>query len=199
MRLIPILILLGTATGCADAECGPNMELHAEMGVCVCVDGSVADGGGCRLCAADEVAVNGACTCPENQAKDASGVCAELPGLGAPCSATTPCDSPVFDVCYEHLGESTCTRGCASDTDCPGEYVCADWEATPVCRTFTGVGAACNAPEDCASYDASSCVQNLCVVQGCTVGVDDCPRDSKCCDFSAFGFGTICAPPEYCP
>jgi hypothetical protein len=156
------------------------------------VTGCLADGEHCGRNMHYDASL-GVCMCDPDTVAD-GGSCRVLPGLGAACDAATACDDS-YPVCWR----SSCTKTCAADTDCPDSYVCADWETTPVCRTFTGFGASCVGPEDCASFDANACLQGHCGVVGCTVGVDDCPRDTKCCDFSALGFGTVCAPAEYCP
>jgi hypothetical protein len=127
-------------------------------------------------------------------------VCAALPGLGDSCDGDHPCIDATYDMCAEtSIGAFTCTRGCATDDDCPGAYTCADWEAEPYCREFTGVGTACTTSDDCAGLDADFCIQGYCVIDGCTVGVDECPRGMACCDLSAYGIGTLCIPPESCP
>ncbi|MEO8701862.1 MAG: hypothetical protein ABI867_17590 [Kofleriaceae bacterium] len=171
------------------------MSFDAAAGVCVCADNAIADGGGCLPCAADEIKSGDTCGCPAGAAKNADGVCAMVPGLGAACDDATPCTSEFYGLCQA----GACTKACAIDTDCPDTYTCADWEPEPYCRTFTGFGATCSTSEACAGFDADFCAQGSCVVDGCTVGVDDCPRDTACCDFSSFGIGTVCAPAELCP
>lgn len=69
--------------GCLDSEdsCGPNMQYVHARGVCVCNDNAIAEGGGCKTCALDEVVVEAACGCPDGEAKDADNLCAPLPGF----------------------------------------------------------------------------------------------------------------------
>ncbi len=177
--------------------CGPSMRYESALGVCVCDDDAVAVGGGCKKCADDEVVSGVSCGCPAGETKNADNRCAPVPGLGSACAATSECTAPPFDLCAIRDGIGSCTSQCSADTDCPANYVCADWEPVPYCRVFTGYGATC-VTDECASYDASFCAQGHCVVQGCTLGVDDCPRDTGCCDFSGFGIGTLCVPAEAC-
>jgi hypothetical protein len=175
------------------------MRYDGVIAVCLCADNAVSEPGGCRACADDEIVVGDACACAPNQTKNPAGVCAAAPGLGVSCDAANPCSDAIYDFCAVRGGVGSCANRCTTDTDCPASYVCADWEAVPSCRTFTGYGMTCAAPDGCASFDANTCLQGYCVVHGCTVGTDDCPRDTKCCDFSGFGLGTVCAPAENCP
>ena len=194
------VVVACSAAGCVfdDPSCGPHMRYATDLGVCVCEDNAVADGGACTPCEADEVVLAAACVCPAGEAKTTDGLCAPVPGLGSPCDASSPCSSPTYSYCSTREGVGQCTSRCASDADCPASYTCADWEAEPSCRTFTGYGASCVDSTGCASFDADFCVQGRCVVHGCTLGTDDCPRDTQCCDFSTYGLGTICVPAESC-
>ncbi len=178
--------------------CGPYMRYEIALGVCVCNDDAIAVGGGCTPCASDEVVVGLTCACPAGETKNVDNRCAEVPGLGAACQAAGECTEAPHDFCAVRDGIGSCTSQCAVDTDCPDSYVCADWEPVPYCRTYTGYGATCTTTE-CAGYDASLCIQGHCVVQGCTLDVNDCPRDTACCDFSTFGIGTLCVPAGSCP
>ncbi len=174
------------------------MSFASDLGVCVCNDNAVSSEGSCLACGADEVVVSNMCSCPAGTTKNAAGVCAEVAGLGTACDAANPCESTMYGFCWDHNGKGTCTQTCATDTDCPAAYTCADWEPTPYCRTFTGYGATCTTQEACSTFDADFCVQGRCVIQGCRLDVSDCPRGTQCCDFSNFGVGTLCAPPELC-
>jgi len=174
------------------------MEFAGAAGVCVCAANAIPNGGGCDACADDEVVAGGACACAPGEEKNGAGVCAVVLGFGTPCTDSAECTNPSYDYCAVRGGVGTCTSQCAADTDCSATYVCADWEPTPSCRTFTGYGATCAAPTDCASYDSKFCGQGHCVVQGCTMGTDDCPRDTACCDFSNYGIGTLCVPAGSC-
>jgi hypothetical protein len=179
--------------------CDTNMHYERALGVCVCNADAVAQAGGCKTCAPDEVVVGPACACAAGETKNSANLCAPVPGLGSTCTTTSSCTEAPYDYCAVRDGIGSCTKKCAIDTDCPDSYVCADWEPIPSCRTYTGYGATCTAADGCASYDANFCISGHCVVHGCTVGVDDCPRDTKCCDFSSFGIGTLCAPAVNCP
>jgi hypothetical protein len=198
MALKPWLIAIALAVGCDNNDCGPDMSFDDALGVCRCDDHSIAEGGGCTPCADDEIVVGTTCGCSVGESKSGAGVCARLDGQGSSCEASTSCSDATYDYCAVRDGSGVCTNKCVGDSDCSAGYVCADWEATPSCRTFTGYGAACSSLADCAGFDANYCIQGACDVHGCTVGVDDCPRDTKCCDFSSYGLGTLCAPAENC-
>ncbi len=190
-----------TLVGCifnGDRPCGPNMWFDTATGVCVCADNAIAVGGGCTACAADEVVVSGTCACAPGETKSEAGVCAVAPGLGSTCDAATPCQDATYDYCAIRGSAGSCTKLCAVDADCPDAYVCADWEAVPSCRIFTGYGAAC-VTDECATYDANYCISGHCAVHDCTIAIDDCPRNTVCCDFSSYGIGTLCVPPGNCP
>ncbi len=201
-RWLLLLLTAATTLGChVDTEqaCGPAMRYDAELFGCVCTDDAIQTEGGCEPCAPDEIPVAGACACPAGEAKDGNNVCVAVPGLGDSCDASRPCTDAVYNLCAGPEGNTTCTRLCAVDEDCTDTYVCADWEPTPSCRTYTGVLASCAVSADCAGYDADTCLQGYCLVTGCTVGVEDCPRGMECCDLSAFALGTACVPPGVCP
>jgi hypothetical protein len=68
------------------------------------------------------------------------------------------------------------------------------WEAHPSGRCFEGPGQSCTGPADCTG-DARYCdtfMTHVCIVQGCSLTMHDCPRGTMCCDFSRFGAGTLC-------
>ena len=197
MRLL-LGLVLGAVAACSDDQCGPHMHYLFALGVCACDDNAIADGGGCTACADDEVVVTNGCSCPAGEAK-VDGTCAPVQGLGSPCDATTACSNPTYGYCAMRAGVGSCSNLCATDADCTAGYVCADWEATPSCRMYTGYGASCTGTSACAGFDADLCVQGTCAVHDCTVGLDDCPRDTKCCDFTSYGLPTLCVPPGYCP
>jgi hypothetical protein len=204
LRLALAATLATTSTGCLDSflepACGSYMYYDPEVAACLCDDNAIPVPLGCQPCAADEVVVGTQCACPPGQTKDAADLCVAVPGLGDTCDETHPCTDAVYDTCAETSVDAyTCTHACGIDDDCPAAYTCADWESAPYCREFTGVGNACAGPADCAGLDADFCAQGLCVVDGCTVGVEECPRGMACCDLSEFGIGTLCIPPEYCP
>jgi len=193
------------ASACfADSErCEPGMSYNAERNVCTCAANAVAIEGGCLACASDEVVLADGCGCAAGETKNDASICAVAPGLGDPCSAAQPCTDTTYNHCAPASAGSTagtCTTTCASDADCGSTRTCATWEAQPYCRDFSGVGESCAMDGDCAGFDAQSCDTyrtHTCKVKGCSVDTDDCPRDSTCCDLSAFGVGTVCL--EMCP
>lgn len=195
--------------GCAidDAEkCGPAM-VYTDAHVCVCVENAIEVPGGCEPCPDGDVVdeTNQVCACPTGQLRDGDGVCEEVAGLGDACNGVDlTCQDAVYGFCAVGDDATTgyCTRTCVDDSDCELDYTCAVWEAEPYCRTFTGVGQACESSDDCAGNDAAFCEtfqSHSCQIQGCTVGVDECPRGNSCCDLSGFGLGTLCTPPDSCP
>lgn len=182
----------------SDRRCGPAMTYVEATRTCVCDSNAVAEPGGCRACAADEIPVMGKCGCPAGQTKNADNVCSVVAGLGDPCdTATSPCTSAEYSYCaVDGAGTAgTCTKTCATDADCGSAYTCADWETQPYCRTFEGLGDTCASSADCTG-DARYCdtfQTHTCVVSDCSLTDHDCPRSTMCCDFSAFGLGTLCA------
>lgn len=181
-----------------DPRCGPAMHYEPARHACVCDEGAVPVAGGCARCAEDEVVVGTVCACPPGATKNADGVCAVVEGLGDPCSAQMPCTDATYDLCAPSTAgvtAGTCTKACVSNDDCDAAYTCATWEAAPYCREFSGVGKPCTSQGDCAGEDAMACdtmQTHMCLVVGCTVADDECPRGTECCDLSAFGAGTAC-------
>jgi len=199
----------GAQGGCAldDADkCGPHMEF-SDSQVCTCVENAVEVTGGCEPCAPGDVVdeMNQACVCPAGQTRDGGGTCREVAGLGDPCNGDDlTCDDPLFNRCAVAVDATTgyCTSSCVDDSGCEAAYTCAVWEDEPYCRTFTGVGQACESSDDCAGNDAGFCEtlqSHTCQIATCTVGIDECPRDNICCDLSSYGLGTLCSSPEDCP
>jgi hypothetical protein len=81
---LAVCAIASVLAGCvSDAEnpCGPNMRYERALGVCVCNDDAIPDGGGCKACAADEVVVGPACACAVGETKNADHICAVAPGL----------------------------------------------------------------------------------------------------------------------
>lgn len=189
------------ATGCVSLhpeQCGEYMLFDAERRLCVCTENAIAVSGGCQPCATDEVVVGNACACPPRQAKNEANLCATVAGLGDSCSASMPCSDATYGFCAPSTAgvtSGTCTQQCATNDDCQPAYTCATWEGVPYCREFSGLGNACVEEADCAGLDARVCdtsATQACVVAGCSVAENDCPRGSTCCDLSAFGAGTLC-------
>lgn len=182
-----------------DADrCGPNMTYDSERAECLCAPNAITAEGGCKACAADEVVVAGACGCAAGEAKNDAGVCAAVAGLGDTCGADAPCTDATYSICAPSTAgttSGTCTKSCTSDADCGATYTCATWEAQPYCREFSGLGKSCSGQADCANQDAALCdviQSHACIVQGCSLSANDCPRDMTCCDLSNFGVGTAC-------
>ena len=194
-----IALVVGSCVYDSGQRCGPAMTFVAASNACVCDSNAIAVVGGCQPCAADEVPAGGACGCAAGQSKNAANVCVMVAGLGDPCdTASSPCNDAKYPYCaVRGTGTAgTCTKACASNTDCDTVYTCATWEAQPYCRTFVGVGVSCAAPTDCVG-DAQFCdtfVSHTCVVSGCSLTANNCPRGSMCCDFSGYGLGTMCTP-----
>lgn len=196
------LVLLAAATGCvydADDRCGTAMHYDAALIACVCDDDAIATATGCTPCAADEVVAGGACACPPGEAKDPANVCVPVVGLGDPCTSPTDCTNPTYGFCAPPSAGSaagTCTSACTSDADCGAAYTCATWETQPYCRPYSGLGATCASSDDCAGNDAAFCdtfQSHTCIVAGCSLALDDCPRGLTCCDYTSFGLGHLCA------
>jgi hypothetical protein len=196
--LAALTALLGGCVYDASQRCGPAMTFVEAASSCVCDSNAVAVAGGCQTCAADEVPSGGKCACAAGKTKSAGNLCVTVAGLGDPCSTVTaPCTDPTYSYCAVQGSATTgtCTKQCASNTDCGAAYTCATWEAQPYCRTFAGVGASCGSAADC-TQDARYCdtfQTHSCVVSGCSLTANDCPRGSMCCDFSGYGLGTLCA------
>jgi hypothetical protein len=197
------LVMLVTAGGCVydtSERCGPAMELDATLDVCVCAPNAVVTGLGCTACTVDEVVVNGACGCAPGSTKNSDNVCARVAGLGDSCDSATPCTDAKYSFCAPTTGgvatSNTCTQACSSDADCDSAYTCATWETQPYCREFEGVGKTCSSAADCAGTDAMFCdtfQSHTCIVNGCSLSANECPKGTMCCDFSSFGLGTLCA------
>ena len=193
--------LIGLALGAclydADHRCGPAMTFVDAANACVCNANAVPVQGGCQVCAADEVVSSDKCACPPGQSKNADNLCTNS-ALGRACdTATNPCTDAVYSYCaVKHGGTAgTCTNRCTSNADCSAVYTCAKWEAQPYCRTFDGFGASCTATPDCTG-DTNFCdtfQTHRCGIQGCSLTLQDCPRDTLCCDFSQFSLGMLCA------
>lgn len=60
-----------------------------------------------------------------------------------------------------------------------------------------GLGMSCSSNDDCADTEATFCdtfMSHTCQVQGCSLDPNDCYEGAACCDFSAYGLGTLCVP-----
>ena len=181
-----------------DHRCGPAMTFSEATLTCVCDANAIPATGGCKRCADDEVATGGKCGCAYGQIKNADDVCVTTTGLGAPCDTmTAPCGDATYSRCVvKGTGtRGTCTNSCSTNNDCSATYTCATWETSPYCRTFEGAGTRCSSAADCTG-DAKYCdtfMTHVCLVSGCSLSAQDCPRGTRCCDFSRFGAGTLCA------
>jgi len=182
----------------ADHRCGPAMSFVAAASACVCDSNAIAVPGGCQACAADEVVAAGKCACPAGQTKSAAGACVLVAGLGDPCdTASAPCTDHTYSFCAVKGSSTagTCTKACGSSADCDAAYTCATWKTQAYCRTFSGVGDACGSSADCTG-DANYCdtfQTHSCIVSGCDLVKNDCPRGMTCGDFSGFGLPNLCA------
>lgn len=197
--LIPLTALTAGCVFDADERCGENMNYAADLHSCICAENAISVPGACTACADDEVVENNACACPAGEVKNDVGICATVAGLGDPCDTQTSnsCADATYNYCAATGAGSAgvCTSTCTVDADCGTTYTCADWEPVPYCRPFTGVGRSCTSQADCAGLDAALCDTQLshsCIVGGCTVEGDECPRSQECCDYTSFGFGFIC-------
>jgi hypothetical protein len=197
-----VVALIGPVAGAClydpGQRCGPAMQYVAAADACVCDRNAVPVAGGCQVCAADEIPSGGKCVCPPGETRTAQGACAKVAGLGDPCdTASTPCTDATYSFCATKGSGTagTCTRACTASSDCDAAYTCATWDAHPHCRTFEGLGDSCTSPADCTG-DAQFCdtfQTHTCIVAGCSLTTNDCPRGQTCCDFSSFGIGNLCA------
>jgi hypothetical protein len=201
------LAVLGGCTVDEADQCGPDMAYSEEQRICLCVDSAIEVAGGCQACAESEVVdrANNECICPEGQVRVDGEVCQAIAGLGDQCNGNDlTCEDTIYTVCAmsEDAATGYCTKPCAEDAECDDAYTCADWEEEPYCRSFTGQGQACESDADCAGNDAAACdtiQSHTCLVAGCSLELDDCPRGTGCCDLSIYGAGTLCIPPGTCP
>lgn len=169
-------------SGCIldDNHCGENqVEVKDLFEGCGCAPTAVpnANGVGCHLCGANEVAMNGACACAAGYSRPApTAACAMPADTGTPVDAGGSADA-----------------GGGAD---------AGTAAAP-----TGQGASCTTSADCAGFDATYCITlqppNQCLVQGCATGASRCTSDRDCCDFGSFAAlastNGLCVPTGTCP
>ena len=174
-----------------DQRCGPAMHFVEAANACACDSNAVAVPGGCKRCASDEVATTAGCACAAGQTKNDSNVCVTVAGLGDACdTVTAPCNDTTYSYCATKGASTagTCTKSCTASTDCASAYTCATWEAHPYCRTFSDVGKACAGQGDCTG-DANMCdtfQSHTCIVSGCDLVKNDCPRGQTCTDFPSY-------------
>lgn len=188
----------------ADLECGPNQILD-DHNVCVCAPNAVVSTDEplrCLSCPAGEFPVAGRCDCPSGFGRNSLGACVAIPpGLGASCVNAMSCTKSPYLHCAAVASGGYCTStGCATDSDCILDYRCDVSASSPFCRRAPrGQGTPCQSSAECASTDAKLCLptQNYCVVQGCSIGGNDCPGKNLCCDLSPYGLSTVCL--EKCP
>ena len=195
-RLIFAIAAIGGCVYDANNLCGPHMTYDTALDACLCADNAIVDGLRCTPCAADQVVIAGACGCAAGSAENADGVCERITGLGDACASASDCTNPAYAYCAPGVAGPTCTSTCTDDTGCADAYTCATWEPQPYCREFVGLGASCTSSADCAGTDATFCdtyQSHTCIVGGCSVDESACPRGTLCCDFSQYGFGTLCA------
>ena len=193
-----LLAVLGALTSAcvydASDRCGPHQVMYKDQS-CVCDASSAPTATGCVVCSADEVPGATGCTCKPGYSRPQADAACELApiGLGAPCDANTPCADAEFDNCETGAdGKGYCTdTGCSSSADCSGGYACDTQPSPSVCRRPPlGLGMSCTANADCADTEATYCdsfQSHSCLVQGCSLSLDDCFSGWECCDLSAFG------------
>lgn len=219
-RVLSLLSLsLVTLSGCVyDSEhrCGPHQVLKmGNVEYCACDEYSVSTSNGCTPCGSNEVAGPSGCQCASGYGKlSTDGPCtlgadsgpladSGMPtaaGLGASCDpVTNPCSDSKYNYCFvEPSKPGYCTSRCASELECSDGYAC-DVKTTPsVCRKPPqGLGKPCSSSSDCAGTEATFCdlvVTRSCVVEGCSLAVNDCFTGYACCDLSKYGLAkTICA------
>jgi hypothetical protein len=129
----------------------------------------------------------------------------DIPGLGDACDTDAACVVDPYTYCQLTAGGAgyCTTKDCSDSSECTGGYACA-LDVTPsYCeRPPTGQGAACESADDCASFEATYCETrqgHVCLVQGCTLGGNDCFSGWQCCDLSAFLGAVLCIPEGNCP
>jgi len=176
-------------------RCGPAMKYVEAARACVCDDNAIPVTEGCQACPTGQIVTGGKCGCPAGETLDASNQCVGIAGLGDTCTTNADCKTAPYSVCDHDSAGGGCTNTCTTDADCNAAYTCATWDAEPHCRQFTSYKDACTTSADCTG-DAKYCdtfQTHTCDVQGCSLTENDCPRGTKCCDFSSFSLGTLCA------
>jgi hypothetical protein len=166
--------------GCYDAgdRCDANMVL-VEDARCVCAEGTILTSHGCEVAA--------------------------LTALGRSCDpAANTCSEVPYDHCQGGGATAYCTStDCTASDECESGYACNTAGNPSFCqRPPIGLGQACAGPADCAGTEATWCdtfMTHQCVVQGCSVALQDCFGDGVCCDLSRFGVpAPLCVPPGAC-
>jgi hypothetical protein len=178
--------------------CGEHQELVDNA--CVCVDGYGLVAEACLKCPRGEVGNPlGPCACSEGMSRSPeNGRCGEA--LGQACSSDLECTEP-SPTCHGIEASGYCTlSGCRpGKDDCPGDFACNDREGEPFCeRPPSGLGASCDASEDCRGFEASYCEslsEHACLVEGCAENLDRCHGDWVCCDIALLG-ASLCIPPN---
>ncbi len=177
----------GSAEACSFAcTTEPNVECADDDGCCPAGCSSSTDDD-CPL-----AAVGDACAIDADCASDWCGT-QELVGLPggyclAQCAGEQDCDAT------SHCSNGTCLRDCASDGDCRApSYECFDSsgdgvdECAPVGGGAGGIGAACEATDDCAGGQGAVCITEANGFPGgyCTIFGDcmACPVGSRCGQF----------------
>ena len=106
--------------------------------------------------------------------------CGPCGGAECPSEVGDPCVSA--DDCHDGFcsAEGACTRGCAFDSDCPGDFECEEGECSPGRRGVYG--------DACANGD--QCASRLCLLEGAEGTAGVCTR--HCAD------GSECPTPDLC-
>ena len=191
----------------SQARCGPGQVYNDEFTECLCGPGLVLTGTTCVPCGEHEIAGTNGCVCETGYARaGATSPCTLKPAaLGSTCNTTTtPCTDLVYSYCAPAGTDGYCTKsGCTSSAECDG-YAC-DTTASPAyCRRPpVGAGQACTSAADCAGTEATYCdsyMAHACLVEGCTVSLNDCYEGTDCCDLSQFGVPKpVCVAKGGCP
>jgi hypothetical protein len=195
VRGVLVTLALSAANGCivSGDRCGPHQVLVPERDtICVCEPAAVisADGHGCTPCKPDEEAVNDKCVCKAGTIRSAPGEACKATDIGASCTAASDCQA-AFPYCVVGTGDAGyCTAiGCAKNDDCPGGWSCeADGDKRYCHKPPSGLGTACQAPADCAGFDAQHCdtlQSHTCMIGECIDPGRTCPNEWGCCDYSA--------------
>lgn len=138
-------------------RCGAAMTFVESTNSCVCNPNAVAVPGGCQLCAADEVAVDGVCTCAAGSCNkrcasnadcgaaytcatwDAEPTCRTFEGVGDACTSAADCTGDA-NFCDTFQTHSCGIAGCSlTANDCPRGTMCCDFSSFGLGTLCAGV------------------------------------------------------------
>jgi hypothetical protein len=155
---LPLGAACGASTDCASLLC--------DRGICTtpCIPGGAV---GCAAGYACQAGSSPGC-----------GSCQQAGALGDACTMNDDCLS---GLCATQGGRSFCTARCDAATPCPGGHACVGAESgASVCvPSAGGLGADCDANEDCASALCVSEASRDYCTRFCTAS-EPCPRDYQC-------------------